>query len=429
MTFLKKIAFGVVIFFYIFNFTIPAFGVPSVFFVLLIYFSLNLLNRQVRNHTLLLLIEIRYILFLILFLGFYTALLSLWWGPGEFIFVGICIKFFLSLLIALTIGFYFKNTLSDHGINEFREGMLIFLDYLYWVCAVQALFIVASFISPDFRVFLDGFIVNRGNIDIEHPFRFRGLHDSGGFNLSVVLGISVVYGFFSSFILRRGSISVRFTAFLLIFLSITLVARTGLMVFALGLGLILVRWPIKTFWSSIVVLGCSVLIIYPLSEIFFPAEVGNFNRTVFNYAFELLVNYQDSGKVSSKSTDDLKTMLFIPDTFNIFFGSGSFGSRNAGVETSDSGYLKTLLAGGVVGFAIVYGFIIYVATRLIHVLRDFHDISFFVVFVILTMFITEIKGPVFYQNDSSRYLLLLIGAILAYRHSDGKPYIRLRQPL
>lgn len=66
------------------------------------------------------------------------------------------------------------------------------------------------------------------------------------------------------------------------------------------------------------------------------------------------MNYEKGEGLATESSDGLMTMLFIPDVLHLFFGNGSFDEVSLGVERSDSGYMKILLASGLFGFIYFY---------------------------------------------------------------------------
>ena len=146
-----------------------------------------------------------------------------------------------------------------------------------------------------------------------------------------------------------------------------------------------------------------------------------FTSIVFDYAFEFVVNFQKGQGFRTDSSDDLKTMLFLPDVWNILFGNGSFDKGYAGIRQTDSGYMKTLLASGLLGFITVYGVFLFIAISVFSSLKPYKNLRYFVLIVFVSMFVIEIKGPVFYQNDVSRFFWLLYGTVLAY----ARPVVKL----
>ena len=153
-------------------------------------------------------------------------------------------------------------------------------------------------------------------------------------------------------------------------------------------------------------------------KLFFPEQYDFFNDVIFNYAFEAFVNYQSGAGVRTDSSDDLKTMLFLPDPIHVIFGSGSFDSQSNGVDRSDSGYMKTMLSSGIVGFVVIYTIYVAIAYRIGKSVRSYASMQNLLIILGITFIIIEIKAPVLYQNDTSRLFWLIYGIVLAY----ARPY-------
>lgn len=152
-----------------------------------------------------------------------------------------------------------------------------------------------------------------------------------------------------------------------------------------------------------------------LFQYFFPERFEFFSTYVFDYAFEIFINYSKGQGLTSASTDDLKSMLFVPDLLNIIAGSGSFDDQSGGVARSDSGYLKTLLASGIVGFVLVYASYGWMFLKIWTGMRRFADAGYFVLVLLCLILVLEVKAPVFYQNDVSRLFILIFSSALLHR--------------
>jgi hypothetical protein len=361
-------------------------------------------------------IKARFFYIITFLLGLYGALLSIIWGANELIFAFLFGKLFISSVIAYTIIYYLRKDLARMGVYNEREVILIFFDVFFVACFIQASTVILSFLYPEIRDVFNGIIVNRGNIDIDHAFRFRGLHDSGGSNLSVVLGIASFYGFYSAMILDRKGSVLRIIATIFVAFAITLVGRTGLMIFLFGLAILIIFQPLILFKIKSIILMLGVLIVGSLLNSVFPGNFELFNSSIFDYAFEIFVNYENSGSFTTGSSDDLKTMLFIPEGIHLLLGSGSFDGLNMGVDRSDSGYMKILLASGLFGFIIFYTQLSVIIFRIAQKIASTGIEWMLFVFLLTTFVTTEIKEPVFIQNDTSRFFLLMAMVIFTIKN-------------
>lgn len=401
-----------IVFFYIFNFTFSFLGVPSVALLIPLAVILILVNAKLRDFISYAFVISRFAIVALLLAGFVGVLLSVVWGNSETIFLEIFLKFIIALLLALIISFYAADDRQNSGNALY--GFHRCFELIYWATVLQAFFIMLSFVEPSFRELLSTSLANRGNIEVDSALRFRGVHDSGGFNLSAILALGAIYGVYSVYSHINKATIWRFISISLISLSITLVARTGVVVFLFGFLLLAIRWPLKSFIVSVVFTGFSILAIF-LFQYFFPDRFEFFSTYVFDYAFEIFINYSKGQGLTSASTDDLKSMLFLPDLLNIIAGSGSFDDQSGGVARSDSGYLKTLLASGIVGFLLVYVSYGWMFLKIWTGVRRFAEAGYFVLVLLCLILVLEIKAPVFYQNDVSRLFLLTFSSALLHR--------------
>jgi len=404
-----------IIFLYLFNFTISPLKITGTGLVLACCFAALIFDRRVIKFISKLLATNSILITLLLSAGAVGTCLSAWGGAGEFIFLEIFIKNIIVLFAASILAFYIKQYNFNNYKNDFSLDVYLILDLCFYALSLQAFFVLISFINPDIRGFFSSITINKGNIDIDHPFRFRGLHDSGGFTLSAFLGIGFIYSMFS--FLRNNDqhmlkkVALTFIS-IIILISIALVGRTGFVVIGIGFFLLAIRWPVNT--GRMTLYGISIgIIILIMARLIFLEKFDYFNSTVFNYAFELFLNAKDGQGFRTDSSDDLKSMLFIPNFLNVVFGSGSFDTYYAGVPRSDSGYLKTLLASGVFGFIAIYGSYFFIASKILCTKKISPDLIYFLFIIIVIIISIEIKGPVFYQNDISRFIWLIYGSLMA----------------
>lgn len=401
-----------VVFFYVFNFTLSFLGVPSVALLIPGALLLILADPLLRGFVGYAFVICRFAIVALLLAGSLGVMLSVIWGNAETIFLEIFIKFIVVLLLALVITYYAVGLRanSDDALYGFHRCF----ELIYWATVLQAFFIILSFVEPSFRDLLSASLANRGNIEVDSVLRFRGIHDSGGFNLSAILALAAVYGVYSVYSRANNATIWRFLSISVIALSITLVARTGVVVFLLGVGLLAIRWHLKSLIVGLAFSAFAALAI-SLFQYFFPERFEFFSTYVFDYAFEIFINYSKGQGLTSASTDDLKSMLFVPDLLNIIAGSGSFDDQSGGVARSDSGYLKTLLASGIVGFVLVYASYGWMFLKIWAGMRRFADAGYFVLVLLCLILVLEVKAPVFYQNDVSRLFILIFSSVLLHR--------------
>lgn len=400
--------YALLVFLFIFNFTIGPLGITSAELAGLLVMLAAVMSRSCREAILKYLVQTRYLHLSLFILGIYGVLLSSLWGPSELIFGLIFVKLFISSIIAFSIIFFFRKDLQHRASITERDVIYSLFDVFFAACFLQASTVILSFLYPEIREVFNGIVAKRGNIDVDHPFRLRGLHDSGGFNLSVTLGIASVYGIYSGVVLGRRGFALRVVSSIFIVIALTLVGRTGLMVGIAGF-VFLIFFRIQEFFRSKFIFSIVgfMLSVLALNAIF-PERFEFFNSVIFDYAFELFVNYEKGEGLATESSDDLLTMLFIPDVLHLFFGNGSFDEVSLGVERSDSGYMKILLASGLFGFIYFYAHLFFLVLWMARNIVSTGIEWMFFIFLILVFLVCEVKGPVFVQNDTSRFFLLVV---------------------
>ncbi|MEX8510976.1 MAG: hypothetical protein AB3X37_09500 [Leptothrix ochracea] len=405
-----------VMFLYLFNITPLVVPVPSVFYITLSVFFAVFVFQDIRNYVRRVFIECYMTVVLFVALGVYGTLLSVMWGPDETYSVQIFIKSILIMFTAAGLVAILSGGGSGKSVVDYNSEPVVrwVFELFFRVCVFQSIIVLIEFVFPNFRDAISGVLVGRGNIEEDHPFRFHGLHDSGGFSLTAIMGVAATYGVFTCVSKFNGIVFIRLISTFLIVMAIAFVGRTGFFVFALGVGLLSIRWG-KSMLSYLVGMAAIASVIVGLFSVFFPDRFEYFGDFVFGYAFEFLVNYSEHGNLSTTSSDDLASMLFIPDIVNVFFGSGSFDEPNAGVDRSDSGYMKTMLSLGLVGIFVVYGLFLSLSVRVLRAIKFDHDLRYFGLVFFMLMFFVEIKAPVFYQNDLSRlFWLVFVSAVVPW---------------
>ena len=322
-------------------------------------------------------------------------------------FISICITTIVNIVFGWIVGAF----LFDKGM---RSSDLI--DRLIMLCALavftNSCIIIIEYQIPEIKILLETFLFNPENANInyaEHNFRFRGVAASGGSALSNINALSVL--FFIFLVINR-RISGFFALFcsLVITISNVFVARTGLifcLLFFIALFMVVLYQNLRSgIYGHILIIALILLTSFSLEYLL------NFDidREAFEWAFEWTSVFQ-SGRLETASTDDLFTMLFLPDNiWHLIFGIGFFEGDFAFVYSrSDSGYIKTILSIGIFLSIILYTVISFIFFTICKVSKKY---LWLVISILIFMLILEIKEPVFYQNYSARVMFLLSGASL-----------------
>ena len=132
---------------------------------------------------------------------------------------------------------------------------------------------------------------------------------------------------------------------------------------------------------------------------------------VFDFAFELFINYSEEGEFSSTSTDGFMSSLYLPSPEIFILGSGQYDPINIAAYTNveqytDCGYIRQFVYWGI--FSLVYyGVFIFMARKsMIYSKNAILKFMFLILWGF--MFVIQIKGNLFvesYQCLSVLYVL------------------------
>lgn len=338
------------------------------------------------------------------FLGLYSYCMAEFYGNDPMYFSSICV----SVVIYVTFGWGFARTYAANATPA-SDLIVDLFQFIVLAVLVNSIIMLCEYFVPGVKETLEAFLVQSelANIDYaEHPFRLRGFASAGGAALSIVNALGVM---FVIFLVRRGSMRGLTGVVISVVLAVSNIfaGRTGLIA-SLGFTIVLLLYLLWNSLRSGVVGVMRGLVLFALVG-WFLANALNFDldAEVSRWAFEW-VDGLATGKVSSTSSDDLGTMLFLPtDVIDLLFGAGFFEGEGGKYMRSDSGYVKTVLSIGMLFGSLMYAVLGWLFYRVALVSREY----FWLVFVILVfMFVVEIKEPFLYQNFAARALFLLSGS-------------------
>jgi hypothetical protein len=300
------------------------------------------------------------------------------------------IKGYVAQIVTITLSLPVVTYLFFDVRNRFAYFIRLFLLVMLTQSIIQAL----AFYSNDFLNIVKIFQVKEvSKLLAEGYGGIRGLALSSEltFGLSSLYALSFVYFLFY---IRLTKPNLAYSGFLFLFLFIgsMFAGRTAFVGLLIGLPILVfssgffhgVKLAIFVFTYSFIVAS--------LSSQFLDSLMLD---RLSDYAFEIVLNYIDSGNASSASTDRLYEMLSIElssDTF--LFGDGMYLNDDGSYYMhTDSGYMRQVLYGGVVlvivSVLLQFMFIFYPI-----IFNNFRDRSYIVfsVSVLFLILILHIKG-------------------------------------
>ncbi len=350
--------------------------------------------------------QLIYVATLFLMLAIYNFILALIYDNDGIYFSSIC----FSIIVSVVFGWMLASYLMDRGADSIGV-----FDQLLRACVMVAIFnsivVLIEYIYPQVKIIIEGLLlqIQDGNINYaEHPFRLRGIANAGGASLSVFNALIIV---FIIFLVKTKKLSAGPALFgsLILTCSNIFTGRTGLILslfFTFALLILILAKSMKSGVHGGFRILMLILLHSPLL-IFF--NDFNLDPEAAEWAFEW-IDGLGSNKLESKSSNDLKTMLFFPDDpIHLLFGIGFFEGVGKIYPRTDSGYLKSILSVGIPLSFLLYFSIIFMFGRIISLASKY---LWFVVSVICLMLFVEIKEPFLYQNYAARVIFLLSGAAI-----------------
>lgn len=315
------------------------------------------------------------------------------YSGGQFYFSIIIINVFACSIFSIVFSvILIKKNFTIYNIFQI----------FFFIGVLNSIIIVISFFIPEVRLFIESLLYQQEGSNIDYmniDWRLRGIAAAGGASLSVFLAFSVVCGVIcnkekllsSNFFLLCSSI---------ILLAQFFVARTGLIlsliVFSIWFAVELFKFRPR-FYLVLSVFST-------LLTLFFIAFYEELS-TILPFALEIFYNFFSGEGLETGSTNELIEMLVFPsDPLYLSFGFGCF--EGCQIYRSDSGYLKTVSAIGLLLSLVIYFvafyFFVFKVANLISAGK-----CYWFLFVVL-LFISEVKEPFIYQNYLARALIFLV---------------------
>lgn len=134
------------------------------------------------------------------------------------------------------------------------------------------------------------------------------------------------------------------------------------------------------------------------------------NEELIKWAFELFINFQDTGTFESASTNQLKEMYIFPDNFKTWIvGDGkSVGEGGGFYMGTDVGYLRSIYYWGLIG-TIIYLIIQYKICRLFVKNSDSAVVNKYIYFIFFCLLVYLLKD--FYSIEKLTILLVVVQAM------------------
>lgn len=272
--------------------------------------------------------------------------------------------------VVVLLGLYFAiRHLSRAHVCAFgaRRAYELLLLAAYLVLVVHAIVILLQFAYPAFRDFTYAVLLDFNVLAYNKTFRMPGLAGAGGAQLSAVQGLGFMIGVHLAVVTRR------YLPFLvgnvLLVASFVLTGRTGFVLVGIAIPYLVTisiwregriaaqEWPRRRTLSVVFALACAFFVIRYLPRIYASFSESTTLAIAVERSFRTYLNYQESGRVTDETINELNNMYAIPSsTGQLLVGDAVEYDNTGGVYASDLGYVRQLFGYGIVGLALHIAF-------------------------------------------------------------------------
>jgi hypothetical protein len=292
------------------------------------------------------------------------------------------------------------------------------LDYIIAICFIQALIILLMYVDSNFREFIFS-ITNSTSESLFNRykgFRGLGLASSVTYDLSVTLSVGMM---FISYIIctdfrKRKLYYV--IAWLVTLLAILMTGRSGLLgvifsliipVFFFGSKLALKNIAFFIFISGILLL---------LGMLILDSEIYKFIDLIIPYAFEFIINFNDSGSFDTVSTDNIARMYFNINEDTLLYGDGYWKKDGGYYMGIDAGYMRQVLFYGIFPSLFLYSLYVYGFYLMYKNSCNLKKFSYVIFFILIYFFIIQIKGA--FMTGSGMNIRIFFLLLIYFIHSN-----------
>lgn len=352
-----KITLSTLIFFILFSFRVPVFYnsiVLSCFItmILFLFYKFDFYRTLNNKGTIA-------ILFIYLFFIFYVTIYSLSSGVMDFTRLDSTISNMASLISVALLANIFKlyNTRTESNSLEQRFNNVS--ELIYYAFIAQSLIILLAMFIPTFKDIIQLFQSPVDSVRAEKYEGIRGLALSGGqfFPLSALYATAQLI-IFRYLLKGKNSTPLDWLMFLFIVLMGLTSGRTSIIGFSFCIIYFLFNLKLKLNYFLEGLKTVFIFLIITLSFYYvviqFLPNLSNVSDKFINFAFEFIINYQNTGSFSTKSTDILDDMYWSLSIDTILFGDGYYTNNDGFTYMhTDAGYMRNFLYFGIIGTSIV----------------------------------------------------------------------------
>lgn len=410
--FFNNFLFTICIFLFIFGTQFKAIAINSSYLVL---FALIVLNLK-KVYKFFSNVEILIYIFIFTTIGMYSMFLSTIYSFDNYF-----LKILIGIILYILFGYLFIANILSNADSNSKCKIYKIMFFIVVAISFNSFIIILEYFNTDFKYFIENLLIENlmsGTSYLEHPFRIRGLAIGGGAALSVVIAFAILISVYLYFV-KYLSLQVAVVLIIIMNISNIFTGRTGLLLGLIFSSTLIILLFYKSIFNLKLFIKNILLSVVVITLFLIFLNNYKLNDDVFNWAFEIFINFLDSGKLESSSSNELQTMFLLPDNIShLLFGIGFYEGENPlNYIRSDVGYIKSVFSIGLLLSIFMYALLF----NLIYKLKNIDYITKIgIPFVILLLMLIELKEPFLYQNYLSRVIFCLVGAYMYINIKEKK---------
>lgn len=352
--------------------------------------------------------------------AYLNVLLFLLHGAGDY--DGLRLSF--GAVVTMVGAAFFADRYRRVYVDQFASRLIY---HIFLVGVLHAVIIVAIIVVGPFGdIMKSTFFYTEKTLEL-WGIRSPGLSVSGFGVLSLSQAMAGVLGVVLLFAQKPETATTSkgwiLLGLVLIFLSIMVSGRTGLIALGFAFGLLLL-FNAKAIYSNkktlaiLVFVLCGIIALLTVVLVF--AEDSEYSN-IIRWAFELYFNYEDQGELGTGSTNIvLETMFFLPDgVFSQLLGTGNFGRLDPPLHT-DVGYVLIVFGAGALGLVSLMSIFIYFVVKSFAAMRALPLVANAVLLLTLMIVLANFKDPFFFHIYGTSQILFILYALMPLALHEGK---------
>lgn len=403
----NSLIFIIFLFLFIFGLTTPIGSIARILVAITIFYAFINYKKYLANFP-----KEIFLLFLFLFADLSVCLLvPTFLHTYDYTIIPTKINFIASILATFFIALYLSKKLS---INDFIKLILN-------IFSIQIILIIIMLLNPSIADFITSY-TRTG----EHSSRIMenyagarglGIADSSVFGLAIVMGLFLLITFYSY---TEKFITFKKFLFLLILGSVASISAGRTAILGLIFGLVYLFLNMKNTRSiymlllTIVTIGSGVLFLINIDQNSIKNPTLNY---FYSYSMEPIINYKNTGSLSSGSTDVLQNMYFPLTELQHLIGDGKYTDGDHYYKETDAGYMRFSLFYGSIFSFIFYAYFLFFLFKVSLKSKGYAILIF--CFALLTL-ILHYKGEVILFAISYNKLLFLIVFFIYLKSKKNK---------